>query len=80
MDVPEVYTGRCATDDCTALAEIAGYCPPCAIARYRYQAVRPTPDRWTPRYGRVECPVDGCTNASRYGGACRRHRAEAARQ
>lgn len=36
----------CNTPDCAGPRTIAGWCPPCAIARYRRFAVRPTPARY----------------------------------
>lgn len=52
MVIPEVFSGPCAEDECTEPAEIAGWCPAHALARYRKQAVRPTPARWLKGYGK----------------------------
>lgn len=62
MEIPELYTGQCATDGCTELAEIVDYCPGCAIERYRKHAVRPTPERWLRFYARPKCHHDRCSH------------------
>lgn len=59
MRIPARLGDTCAADDCTDPAEIAGWCPAHAIARYRRQALRPTPARWLKGYaGPTQTPVD----------------------
>jgi hypothetical protein len=46
MDTPDVIRPSCHDPECSNDGIIAGWCPGHALARYRRQAIRPTPVRY----------------------------------